>query len=134
MTVSIRFRCLLLALALAGSTGVQAQEAAVLKQQDASIIESLQAIGSNLGKPHQIDFYFTFAGEAAANSAVKAMQDAGYTLVVVEPALDGDRTQVQMQRALVPALDTVHAASLELSALARGQGGEYDGWSAVPVE
>ena len=127
-------RALLLAVGLAVSGPLLAQDAAALAQQDASIIESLSAISTDLTQPHQVDFYFTFKAEAPAKAASQAMAQQGYTEVDLSPSPGDGLWQLQVQRTLVPELKGMNAASQALAAIARQHGGDYDGWSAIPPE
>lgn len=127
-------RALLLAVGLAVSGPLLAQDAAALAQQDASIIDSLREISTDLSKPHQVDFYFTFKAEAPAKAASQATTQQGYTEVDLSPSPGDGLWQLQVQRTLVPELKGMNAASQALAAIARQHGGDYDGWSAIPPE
>ncbi len=125
---------LVVAAGLALSASAFAQDAAALAQQDASIIDSLREISTDLSKPHQVDFYFTFKAEASAKAASQTMTQQGYTEVDLSPSPGDGLWQLQVQRTLVPELKGMNAASQALAAIARQHGGDYDGWSAIPPE
>ncbi len=111
-----------------------AQDATALAELDASVLESLRALGSDLKKPHQVDFYLSFDSEAAAKAASAQAVKDGYAEIELAPSLDGEQWQLQVQRTMVPEQTAINGVSRAFGALAQQHKGEYDGWSAVPAE
>jgi hypothetical protein len=48
-----------------------AKESASVSEDDRAVLEQLRAAGSDLSKPHQIDFYLYFTTEEAAQKAAE---------------------------------------------------------------
>lgn len=104
------------------------------EQQDASVLDSLRDAGSDLSKPHQIDFFFYFPDQASANAAAKDLRTLGYRIVGLAPTSDESAWHLQALRSMVPELATMNQSTRELNALAARHGGEYDGWGTSVVD
>jgi regulator of RNase E activity RraB len=105
----------------------------VAEQQDAEVIENLRASGSDLSKPHDVDFFFYFASKAHAERAAQELAAASYRGVTLERGPEGRVWQVHTKRMMVPRLDAMSASTRALEALAARHGGEYDGWGTAVV-
>ena len=105
-----------------------AQQAAL--DQDARVIEILRQNGSDLAKPHAVDFFFLLPAESAATAVAKELQSAGYSLRRVHRSAKTNSWEVHAQRLMVPELAVMQATTITLTALARKYGGIYDGWGA----
>jgi hypothetical protein len=57
---------------------------------DEAVIIQLQKAGSDLSKPHSIDFYLYFADESAAQQAAARMRQTGYQAEVKRAAKGED--------------------------------------------
>lgn len=110
---------------------VLAQQAAL--EEDARVIEVLRKNGSDLSKPHRIDFFFYFQSEGSANSAAKELQTSGYSVLRVDRPANARSWNVHAQRLMVPEIKAMQGLTLQFEALARKFGGEYDGWGAPIV-
>lgn len=104
------------------------------EQQDASVIEGLRDAGSDLSKPHQIDFFFYFPDQASANAAANELRALGYRVVGLAPTSDQSAWHVQALRSMVPELAAMNRSTRELNALATRHGGDYDGWGTSVVD
>lgn len=59
------------------ATGATAEEPTGSLLGDAQVIESLKKNGSNLSKPHLVDFFFDFPDPAGAKSICKQLETEG---------------------------------------------------------
>lgn len=123
----------LLALGLLFAT-IPCQAGSIAEQQDAAVIESLRDAGSDLSKPHKIDFFFYFPDQASAEAAGGELQRLGYRVVGLAPTSDESAWHLQAFRSMVPELVAMNQSTRDLEALAARHGGDYDGWGTSVVE
>lgn len=100
--------------------------------RDLAVIAQLEAAGSDLSKPHEIEFFLYFPSEQAANHAASRLRNASFG-VEVQLGADGTRWLCLATRSLVPTHDALASSRALLEALASELGGEYDGWGAPVV-
>ncbi|MDJ0908039.1 MAG: ribonuclease E inhibitor RraB [Woeseiaceae bacterium] len=100
---------------------------------DAAVIEQLRQEGSDLSKPHPIEFFLYFQSEAAAVSACTTLEGDGFTVSPQSSAATDDYLCTATKE-VVPVLEEMHRLRAELESLASGLGGEYDGWGTPIVE
>jgi hypothetical protein len=124
----------LVARARSGSERLTARERARLAMDpDAATLRQLQKAGSDLAKPHTIEFFLYLATEPAALEAAASLRLEGYTAEVRAPAGDDERWLCFATLTVVPAHATLLGAREQLERLASELGGEYDGWAAQVV-
>lgn len=109
------------------SMGSMSQEA------DAATLRELEKAGSDLAKPHEIDFFLYFPTKRVAESAATEMSDLGYKVTVGEKAYEG-QWGCQGKKVAVPSEGFLGKCRTELEAIASKLGGEYDGWGAGVVD
>ena len=100
---------------------------------DAEVIEQLRQAGSDLSKPHPIEFYFYFPTEGAADKACEKLASQSYS-VVVRPSASTNESLCLATKSLIPTVDELNRLSSEFEALATELGGEYDGWGSPVVQ
>jgi hypothetical protein len=113
--------------------GSRRSTAARPRSVDAEVIEQLRQAGSDLSKPHEIEFFLYFPAEANAEAAAKALPDRGFSHRVTRAAR-GTESLLLLTRPMIP--DEAGLAQLrrELDAIARQHGGKYDGWGSPVVD
>jgi regulator of RNase E activity RraB len=99
---------------------------------DQMVIAQLQKAGSNLAKPHAIEFFLYFPTESAANQASARIRDAGFQSEV-KKAAQGDTWLCFATKEIVPTQDALETIRNDFGALATSLGGEYDGWGCPMV-
>lgn len=100
---------------------------------DARVIAQLKAAGSNLSRPHPMEFFLYFPSEAAAVRASQRIATRGFR-TGVRPAADGGaRWLVLAGKDLVPLERTLLDIRREFSTIAAAEGGDYDGWGSTVV-
>jgi hypothetical protein len=96
------------------------------------VIAQLQRAGSDLTKPHEIEFFLYFPTEVVARQAANQFSARGYKAVVRLGAEQKDWL-CQLTRHMVPTVAALTAARDEFAAFAKASGGQYDGWGAEVV-
>lgn len=114
-------------------TGVCSAQS-IAEQQDARVIENLVAAGSDISKPHNIDFFMFLPSKATAKAAAADIEQLGYTTASVERPSGQPRWQLHATRVMAPQLESMTATTRTLEALAAKYGGDYDGWGTGVVE
>ena len=99
---------------------------------DEAVIVQLRKAGSDLSRPHAIDFYLYFPNKSAAEEAAARMRDTGYQ-TEVKRAAKGDNWLCLGKKKVIPKLPTIQGITRDLDALAKSYGGDYDGWEAEVV-
>ena len=100
---------------------------------DAEVIEQLRLAGSNLEKPHPIEFFLYFPTETAAGSACDVLKSRSFS-VSVRPSASTSEFLCLAEKPLIPTVDELNRLTSELESLAARLGGEYDGWGSPVVE
>ncbi|MBW2726825.1 MAG: ribonuclease E inhibitor RraB [Deltaproteobacteria bacterium] len=100
---------------------------------DAKVVDALRREGSDLSKPHEIDFFFDFSTEAAARKLCEVLALDGFT-DNFEVNEQGTKFTCRAVKSLVPELNAMQALTRRFSALATQHGGVYDGWGTEVVD
>jgi hypothetical protein len=103
------------------------------KASDAQIIEQLTKGGSNLTRPHNIEFRFYFPSRELAERVTGTLRADGFQ-VSVEEVAQGNQYIVRAARSMVPLLSELQSLRSRFDELATREGGIYDGWSAGVVK
>ena len=97
------------------------------------VIEQLRAAGSDLARPHVLEFYSYFPTRADADRAAKVLAGRGYRTEVDGPDDDAEWQLLAMRESLVTEAK-VDALEVEVAQAATQASGYYDGWEAAVVE
>jgi len=103
------------------------------KASDAQVIEQLTKGGSNLTRPHNIEFRFYFPSRELAERVTGTLRSDGFQ-VSVEEVVQGNQYILRAARAMVPLLSELKSLRSRFDELATREGGVYDGWSAGVVK
>lgn len=117
-------------LLLAGICSAQS----IAEKQDASVIENLVSAGSDISKPHNIDFFMFMPSKSKAKLAAAEMEQLDYSIASVERASGQSQWQIHAIRVMAPQLEAMTATTRTLQAVAAKHGGDYDGWGTGVVE
>ncbi|QTN21457.1 ribonuclease E inhibitor RraB [Rhizobacter sp. AJA081-3] len=101
---------------------------------DAAVIAQLRNAGSDLTKPHPVEFFMYFPTEAAAKRVADKLNSQGFTASVKPAASGGLPWHTFATRRLVPTVEAMVKLRAELTALCALEGGEYDGWGTPIVK
>lgn len=100
---------------------------------DQIVLDQLKKAGSDLSKPHRIEFFIYFPTKADAADTARKIKGAGFD-VDVRQAAQGPGWLCFATKAMVPELSTLQKIRTDFSALAAAKGGEYDGWGTGIVK
>ena len=96
---------------------------------DGAVLDQLRAAGSDLSKPHRLEFYLYVPSEEAASRVASALSREGFQVDVPTAAI-GPGWLALASKTLVPSSQALTRIRQLLSKLASVEGGEYDGWEA----
>lgn len=101
---------------------------------DAAVLEQLRAAGSDLAKPHDVEFFFYFPTQAAAQHVADKLNRLAFK-TQVGPAVSGSSQpwHVVAVRRMLPELAEIQRLRVAFTALARSENGEFDGWGTPIV-
>ena len=100
--------------------------------KDEKVILALKEQGSDIKKPHEIDFWLDFDNEGSARRAAEYLQVKQYGVQILRSE-DQTLYTCQAKKTLVPAIETMRSITVEFEELAHNLGGKYDGWGAEVV-
>ncbi|MGY1459827.1 ribonuclease E inhibitor RraB [Luteimonas sp. A534] len=106
----------------------------VAEQQDARVVENLVAAGSDISKPHSIDFFMFLPSKSKAKAAAAEIEQLGYTIASLDRPPGQSQWQIHATRVMAPQLEAMTATTRTLEAVAAKHGGDYDGWGTGVVE
>lgn len=94
---------------------------------DEMVLIQLKKAGSDLSKPHGIEFFLYLPSEAAANTAASRIRDNGFQATVKPPLKTADWLCFAT-KTMVPELSELQRIRHDFERLTRELGGTYDGW------
>jgi len=100
---------------------------------DQLVLVQLRKSGSNLSKPHNIEFFLYFPTQSVAENASLKIRDAGFE-VEVRRAARGDSWLCFATKTMIPALTDLQRIRQNFVALVDSMNGEYDGWGTQVVQ
>ena len=107
------------------------------EEQDLAVLNRLEELGSDMTKPHKVDFFLYFKSEENARSAVREIEDDGFSVNLrrAEAAwwkrlLGKTVWSCRAMKSFVPAKEAILKASADFEEIAQRFDGEYDGWGA----
>lgn len=99
---------------------------------DKQVLVQLKKAGSNLSKPHDVEFFLYFPTESIAQQAASQIRVAGFA-VEVKPAAKGIDWLCFATRRMVPDIAALEQIRKDFNNLTATLGGEYDGWGTGVV-
>jgi len=100
---------------------------------DQQVLDQLKKAGSDLSKPHNIEFFIYFPTEASANDAVKDIK-VEVDNVKVQLGADKKNWLCFATKRMVPDHDKLVALRKRFNEIAHKGNGEYDGWGTEVVK
>jgi regulator of RNase E activity RraB len=110
-----------------------AREAAARADGDATTIAELARAGSDLGRPHRIEFFLYLPTRQAAEGVAEDLRREGFA-VEIRQAADAPDWLALGTREMLPELASLRSWRQRLTALAESRGGAYDGWGTEVEE
>ena len=99
---------------------------------DAAPLAELARAGSDLARPHAMEFFLYFREERAAQAAAAGLRTRGFATTVERGPEDPDWLCLAT-REMIPTLDALRELRQDFTTLADAGGGTYDGWGATVV-
>lgn len=97
--------------------------------RDSQALDQLRAAGSNLAKPHHVDFYLYLSAQSDAESAEGTLRSMGYSVTITSSENNINWICVA-SRTMVPTIQDLTVARGLFNSLATRYQGVYDGWEA----
>jgi hypothetical protein len=123
----------LLIAALTSLCGISLFGSTKQRDLDQMVLDQLKKVGSDLSKPHEIEFFLYFPTQTAAAEASAKVEAAGFH-VEVRPAAKGPGWLCKGTKKLIPELKALQKIRKDFTAIAAAGGGEYDGWGTEVVK
>jgi Regulator of ribonuclease activity B len=107
-----------------------------IPEVDQRVLDQLREAGSDLSKPHDLEFFLYFPNQEAAAIAAERIRTsgAGGFMADVKRSPQGDAWLCYVTRKMVPEGAKIALIGERFSALAQEFGGEYDGWETSLVK
>lgn len=103
-------------------------------QWDRLTLQQLRIAGSDVSRPHAVDFFLYLPTRGAAESAAEELRRAGYTAKVETSASPSANTWLcQAVKEMAPSEANLSEARGVFEGLAERFRGNYDGWGAAVV-
>src|SRR5262245_18281730 len=99
---------------------------------DGRVLQQLVTAGSDLSKPHKVDFLLYLPDEDRATKTCDVLKKEDYTGKVQRGA-QGPQWQCLATNSLVPSHAEIVAIGRHMEDLAKLHGGSYDGWGTLAV-
>ena len=100
---------------------------------DQQVLDQLKAAGSDLSKPHKIEFFLYFPSEEKANNAAAQLRKEGLTVEVRTAAIGADWLCLGTKE-MVPKHSELVRLRNVFERIAKNLNGEYDGWGSPVVK
>ena len=100
---------------------------------DQQLLDQLKKAGSDLSKPHDIEFFLYFADEGSANTAAREVKEE-VDAVKVRQAAKGSGWLCFATRRMVPDHEELVRLRKRFNAISLKLEGEYDGWGTEVVK
>jgi hypothetical protein len=94
---------------------------------DQGVLDQLREAGSDLRKPHAMEFYLYFPTQESARKVATEIENDGFT-VEVKTAPQGSHWLCYVTKRMVPERAKIAATGKRFKALAKKFDGEYGGW------
>lgn len=98
--------------------------------EDREALNQLRTAGSDLAKPHRVEFYLYVPSEAAAEAAAAAIRPRGYTVSVSAGAEEANWLCVA-SKTMRPTIEEITVARSLFKGLALTYLGAYGGWNTA---
>jgi hypothetical protein len=103
------------------------------KSGDALVLAQLREAGSDLSKPHPIEFFIYLPTRESALNIADKIRAKGFG-ARVDRAAQGPNWLCLGTKSMVPDLAAIEAIGAGFDEMARSLGGEYDGWETAVVK
>ena len=125
---------------LFGSAGAREEtrrERSIREKKDREVIRELAKAGSDLSKPHRIEFHFVGYDEAKVVALAEEGRKAGYSISSIDSMVDKNARKYwyfDLVQDVIPAEKNVFAHTAVMAKLAKKYAVEFDGWGCLIVK
>ena len=102
--------------------------------QDIQVLAQLMTHGSDLTKPHSVDFFLYLPTEEAAQKAANQIQLLDFETEVAPPPEGYSTWGCKATKSMVPELATIKEIGANFTRIASSLNGQYDGWGTPIVK
>ncbi len=100
---------------------------------DRLVLDQLSKAGSDLKKPHPLQFFVYFPTESGADSAAGMIREGGF-IVEVDASADRSSHLCLAEKKMIPTHAELVRIRNRLNQIASKYGGQYDGWGTEVVK
>jgi hypothetical protein len=101
---------------------------------DQMALDQLKSAGSDLSKPHKIEFLLYFPDSKGVAQAAATLNGKKFDIDITRPKKEGEKWSCKAIKTMVPDLKTLQKIRKDFNNIAAANGGEYDGWGAAIVK
>lgn len=109
------------------------QRAAIPADPDVDNLEELARAGSDLARPHEIEFFLYFETRVEAQAVAEQIRGEGF-LAEIRPTETENCWLCLATRTMRPELSELRQLRTRFTALTEASGGAYDGWGTTVVD
>lgn len=131
--MNIKWVLIALVIAVVAWGILSSRNASAQESLDGKTLAQLAKAGSDLKKPHDIDFFFYFPTKDAAEKAAPKLAALGLS-TKIDRAAKETNWLIHGNKTMVPSEAELQRLRRMFDAIAVAQKGEYDGWGAEVVE
>jgi hypothetical protein len=102
--------------------------------EERQMIVSLEKAGSDLTKPHRIEFTLHLFSETAANEVKTKLRERGFEEVEVEMVRPNEKWVCSVMKMMKPELEEIRKTGKVLEAVAKEVGGQYVSWGTRKLQ
>jgi Regulator of ribonuclease activity B len=99
---------------------------------DGRVIAQLHQAGSDVTKPHPVEFFFYFSSQETADRVAARLNDFGLASKV-EPAAHGEEWAILASKTMIPTDADMTQLRDAFEKIAAAEHGTYDGWGSPVV-
>ena len=121
----------------ASPAGETKEEYALRLKKDREVLKALANAGSDLSKPHEIEFHFVSYDEAKILAVAEEGKKMGYRVSKIDSLTDKEGRKYwyfDLIQSVVPSEKNVFSHSGAMTALGRRHDVEFDGWGCLIVK
>lgn len=112
-------------------------ERTIRMQKDREVLKSLADAGSNLKKPHEIEFHFVGYEKAKITAVAEDGKKMGYRLSKIDSLNDEKNRKYwyfDLIQSLIPSEKNIYSHTEAMTLLAKKHAVEFDGWGCLIVK
>lgn len=135
--VMISFLSFLFGSANSSSAGESKEERAVRLQKDREVLKALADAGSDLRKPHEIEFHFVDYDAAKISAVAEEGRKMGYRISKIDNLADTQGHKYwyfDLIQSVIPSENNVFSRTEAMTALGKKHDVKFDGWGCLIVK